>query len=153
MLINESHEPKEKNTKKYGRTKTKINKNEMTEKEQDALKEKIKDFTVKIFKSEDIETEDIHLKKDLLNDLNTNFGREFFVNLLAKNTSNIILLKDNAFQLLGTLIYNTLLYILQVEENSKILEHIVILIKSLMFFGKEEIQTIPYFITEEKKIL
>jgi len=151
MLITESHEPKEKNTKKYGRTKTKINKNEMTEKEQDALKEKIKDFTVKIFKSEDIEVEDIHLKKDLQNDFNTNFGREFFVNLLAKNTSNIILLKDNAFQLLGTLIYNTLLYILQVEENSKILEQIVILIKSLMFFGKEEIQTIGYFITEEKK--
>ena len=151
MLTNESHEPKEKNTKKYGRTKTKINKNELTEKEQDAIKEKIKDFTVKIFKSEDIETEDTHLKKDLQNDLNTNIGREFFVNLLAKNTSNIILLKDNAFQLLGTLIYNTLLYILQVEENSKILEQIVILIKSTMFFGKEEIQTIGYFITEEKK--
>ena len=97
MLITESHEPKEKNTKKYGRTKTKINKNEMTEKEQDALKEKIKDFTVKIFKSEDIETEDIHLKKDLLNDLNTNFGREFFVNLLAKNTSNIILLMLSSY--------------------------------------------------------
>ena len=134
--------------KKYIRTKT--NKNEMTEKEKDLIKERIKDFTVSIFKSEEIK-EDSHLKKELQNNINTYFGREFFVNLLAKNTSNIILLKDNSFNLLGTLIYNTLLYILQVEENNKILEQIVILIKSTMYFGKEEIETIGYFITEEKK--
>ena len=75
----------------------------MDEKEQDLLKEKIKDFTVKIFKSEDIETDDAHLKKDLQNDINTNVGREFFTSLLSKNTSNIILLKDKEFNLLGTI--------------------------------------------------
>jgi hypothetical protein len=134
--------------KKYVRLKT--FKNELSDKEKDAIKEKIKDFTVKIFKSEEIK-DDSHLKKDLQNDINTNFGREFFVNLLAKNVSNIILLKDKSFYLLGTLIYNTLLYVLQVEENDKILEQIVILIKSTMFFGKEEKETIGYFLTEEKK--
>ena len=146
-----SRESKEKKNKKYVRVKTKVNKTEMSEKEQDAIKEEIKDFTVKIFKSEDIDAENTQLKKDLQNDINTYIGREFFVSLLAKNTSNIILLKDNAFQLLGTLIYNTLLYILQIEENNKTLEQIVILIKSTTFFGKEEKQTIGYFLTEKKK--
>ena len=133
--------------KKFIRTKT--YKNKLTEKEKDEIKEKIKDFTVKIFKSEEIE-EDNNLKKDLQNDINTNFGREFFVNLLSKNTSNVILLKDNSFNLLGTLIYNTLLYILQIEETNQALEQIVILIKSTMFLGKEEKETVGYFITTEK---
>ena len=134
--------------KKYVRTKTR--KSEMGEKEIDEIKEKIKDFTVKIFKSEEIE-DNANLKKDLQNDINTNIGREFFINLLSKNTSNVILLKDNSFHLLGTLIYNTLLYILQIEENSKTLQQIVILIKCTMFFGKEEKETIGYFLTAEKK--
>ena len=134
--------------KKYGRTKTR--KNDMSEKDKDAIKERIRDFAIKIFKSEEIK-EDSHLKKDLQNDINTNFGREFFVFLLARNVSNVILLKASSFNLLGTLIYNTLLYILQVEENDKILEQIVVLIKSTMFFAKEEIETIGYFLTEEKK--
>ena len=89
--------------------------------------------------------------KSLQNDINTYIGREFFVNLLSKNTNNIILLKDNAFHLLGTIIYNTLLYILQIEENNQVLEQIVYLIKSTMFFGIEERLTIGYFLTEEKK--
>ena len=119
--------------------KTIKNKNiDLTEKEKDLIKEKIKDFTIKIFKTEDIEFDDINLKKDLQNDLNTKFGREFFVSLLSKNTSNIILLKDNSFNLFGTLIYNILLYILQVEENDIILEQIIILIKSTKYFGKQE---------------
>ena len=130
--------------------KTKTNRTEMTGKEKEEIKDRIKEFTVKIFKSEEIE-EDTNLKKDLQNDINTNFGREFFVNFLSKNTSNVILLKDNSFNLLGTLIYNTLLYILQVEENSLTLEQTVILIKSTMFFGKEEKETVGYFITTEKK--
>ena len=134
--------------KKFVRTKTR--KSELTEKEMDEIKEKIKDFTVKIFKSEEIE-DDAHLKKNLQNEINTNIGREFFVNLLSKNTSNVILLKDKSFNLLGQLIYNTLLYLLQIEENSKTLEQIVILIKSTMFFGKEEKETIGYFLTAEKK--
>ena len=106
---------------------------------------------MKIFKSEDIETDDAHLKKDLQNDINTNVGREFFTSLLSKNTSNIILLKDKEFNLLGTIIYNTLLYILQIEENSITLGQVVLLLKSTRYFGKEQKETVGYFITEEKK--
>ena len=124
--------------------------NEMSEKEKDAMKEKIKDFTIKIFKSEDIET-DSNMKKGLQNDLNTNVGREFFISLLSKNTSNIILLQDKSFNLLGTLIYNTLLYMLQVEENNKTLGQIVELIKSTRYFAKEEKEKVGLFLSEEKK--
>ena len=108
----------------------------MTEKEKDNIKEIIKDFTVKIFKSEEIE-EDINLKKDLQNALNNSFGREFFVNILSKNVTNIILLKEKSFQLLGTLIYNSLLFILNIEESNKILEQMVILVRSTKYFGQE----------------
>ena len=134
---------------KYIRTKT--NKNELSDKEKDTMKEKIKDFTVKIFKSEEIETTG-NDKKELQNDLNTKFGREFFVNLLSKNTVNIILLQDKSFQLLGTLIYNTLLYILQVEETNKIIGQAVILLKSTRYFAKEVKETVGIiFLAEEKK--
>ena len=133
--------------KKYIRIKQ--NMNEMSQKEQDELKERIEDFTIKIFKSEELNTKDNNLIKEMLNDINTNIGREFFVNLLSKNTTNIILLKNDFFILLGTLIYNTLLSIIPLDENEKILEQIVRLIKSLKYFGKEEKETIGFIIRGE----
>ena len=123
---------------------------EMNEKEENFLKERIKDFTVKIFKSENLNTEDSNLLKEILNDLNTKIGREFFVNLLSKNTSNIILLQPNFFVLLGTLIYNILLNLLK-EEGPHTLEETVRLIKSLKFFGKEEKTTISSMLKNEKQ--
>ena len=111
--------------------------NELSEKEKDAIKETIKDFTIKIFKSEEIQ-EDINQKKDLQNALNSYFGREVFVNLLTKNVNNIILLKDKPFHLLGILIYNSLLFVLNIEETDTIIEQVVKLVKSTKFFGKEK---------------
>ena len=108
----------------------------LSEKEKDGIKETIKDFTMDIFTSKDIK-EDQNLKKDLQNKLNSPFGRQFFVNILSKNLTNIILLKEASFQLLGTLIFNSLLHILNIPESSKLLEEMVILIKSTKFFGKE----------------
>ena len=108
----------------------------LTEKEKDNIKEIIKDFTVKIFKSEEIE-EDANMKKELQNALNNAFGREFFVTMLSKNVTNIVLLKEKSFQLLGTLIYNSLLFILNIEETNKIIEQMVILVRSTKYFGQE----------------
>ena len=134
--------------KKY----TKISrKTEMSPQEQDELKERIKDFTIKIFKSEEIDTENNNIRKEILNDLNTNFGREFFVNLISKNTNNIILLKNDFFSLLGNIIYNILLSILKIEETNKILEEIVRLLKSLKFFAKEDQGDICIIIKGKKK--
>ena len=117
-------------------TKSLKQKDGLSEKEKDNIKEMIKDFTIKIFKSEEIE-ESGNLKKDLLNVINGTFGRNFFVNILSKNVTNIILLKEKSFQLLGTLIYNSLLFILNIEETDKLIEESVILVRSTKYFGQE----------------
>ena len=108
----------------------------LSEKEKDNLKETIKDYIVQIFKSEEVNLE-AKEKTDLVNKINSNFGREFFASLLSKNSSNVILLKENSFHLLWTLIYNCLLSTLNLEE-SKVLTDIVLLIKSTKFFGISE---------------
>ena len=109
---------------------------DISDKEKDSIKETIKDFTMKIFKSEVIE-EDQNKKKELQNAINQPFGREFFVSILSKNVTNIILLKEMSFNLLYALIYNTLLYILNIKETNQILDQVVILIKSTKYFGQE----------------
>ena len=109
----------------------------MSEREKENIKEIIKDFTVKLFKSEEIE-EDQNLKKDLQNALNNSYGREVFVNILSKNVTNIILLKEKSFNLLGQLIYNSLLFILGIEETNQTIEQTVILTRSTKYFGQEQ---------------
>ena len=138
---------------KEGKKMNKIkNKDEMSEKEQDELKERIKDFTVKIFKSEEFVLDNSNnLRKEILNDLNTNIGRDFFVNLISKNTNNVILLQDESFSLLGNIIYNILLCILQIAENDIILEEIVKLLISLNYFSKEDTGDICMILKGKKK--
>ncbi len=108
----------------------------ISEKEKDAIKETIKDFTMDLFTSKDIKDEN-NIKKELQKIINTPFGRQFFVGILAKNFTNIILLKEKPFQLLGTIIYNALLHILNIQQTNKLLEQMAILIKSTKYFGKE----------------
>jgi hypothetical protein len=109
---------------------------DISDKEKDNIKETIKDFTMKIFKSEIIE-EDQNKKKELQNAINQPFGREFFVSILSKNATNIILLKEKSFNLLYALIYNSLLFILNIKETNQILDQVVILIKSTKYFAQE----------------
>jgi len=118
--------------------KLKTNKNFLrrNEKKQDAIKETIKDFTMNIFTSKEIKNEP-NLQKNLQNSLNTSIGRQFFVNILSNNLTNINLLEEKSFQLLGTLIFNSLLFILNIQETDILLEQMVILIKSTKYFGKE----------------
>ena len=124
----------------------------LSEKEKDNIKESIKDYVIKIFKSEDVNL-DAKEKTDLLNKLNMPFGREFFISLLSKNSSNIILLKDNAFNLLWYLIYMPLINTLKLEETDKLLEDIVLLIKCSTYFGiQEEGQTKTLFDKNIEKI-
>ena len=121
----------------------------LSEKEKDNLKETIKDYVVQIFKSEEVNLEQKE-KTDLLNKLNTDFGRQFFVSLLSKNSSNVILLKENSFHLLWVLIYNCLINTLKLEE-SKVLSDIVLLIKSTKFFGITENGTTLTMFTKNKQ--
>ena len=109
---------------------------------------------MKIFKSDisDLETvNNNNLTKEILNDINTNIGREFFVNLLSKNVNNYILLKNDFFILLGNIIFNTLLFMLQLQEDDKVLDEVVRLIKSLKNFAKEDEGAICIIIKGKKK--
>ena len=110
----------------------------LSEKEQENMKELIKDYVVKIFKSEEIVWE-AKEKTDLMNKLNFPFGRDFFISLLSKNTLNVILLKDNSFHLLFQLIYNCIINTLKLEETDDILRDLVLLIKSTKYFGITEL--------------
>ena len=123
----------------------KAKKEEMSEKEKENIKESIKDVVIQIFKSEEI-TLDQKNRNELLNKLNLPIGREFFISLLSKNDTNIILLNENSSSLLWTLIYNSLLNILKLEENDKTLEETALLIKSTKYFGTQENdQTVTLF--------
>ena len=109
----------------------------LDEKEQENMKEFIKDYVVKIFKSEEIVWE-AKEKTDLMNKLNYPFGRDFFISLLSKNTLSVILLKESSFHLLFQLIYNCIINTLKLEETSDILKDLVLLIKSTKYFGITE---------------
>ena len=123
----------------------KAKKEEMSDKEKENIKESIKDVVIQIFKSEEI-TLDQKNRNELLNKLNLPIGREFFISLLSKNDTNIILLNENSSSLLWTLIYNSLLNILKLEENDKTLEETALLIKSTKYFGTQENdQTVTLF--------
>ena len=123
----------------------KAKKEEMSEKEKENIKESIKDTVIQIFKSEEV-TLDQKNRNELLNKLNLPIGREFFISLLSKNDINIILLNNNSFNLLWSLIYNSLLDILKLEETDKILEQTALLIKSTKYFGiQENNQTMTLF--------
>ena len=111
--------------------------NNVTEKRKDEIREYIRDFATKIFRSE-INDKDISEKNELINVTDTTYGREFFVNLLSHNTGNLLLLQKNSFKLLGNIIYNTLIGTFKLEETDKVLEEIVLLIKSTKYFGLEE---------------
>ena len=122
------------------------------EKKREEMKEYIRDFVAKIFKSEINNVENTE-KSDLVNIIETSYGREYFINLLSHNTGNIVLLQNNSFKLLGNLIYNALIGTLKIEETDKVLEENVLLIKSTKYFGMEEKgKTITIFDEYKKKI-
>ena len=86
-----------------------------------------------------------------MNKLNLSFGRDFFISLLSKNTTNVILLKDASFHLLFQLIYNCIINTLKLEETHDILKDLVLLIKSTKYFGITEYAS-NYTMFEKYKI-
>ena len=162
-------EDKDKSTKKSVKVKTnqaildrikKLNLNassgakkreELSEREQDNIKETIKDNVVKIFKSEETNL-DAKEKSELFKQLNKPFGRNFFISLLSKNTSNVILLKENSFHLLWTLINECIVSTLKCSETKTILENICLLMKSTRYFGITENGTTLTMFEKYKKV-
>ena len=126
----------------------------LSEKEQDEIKEIIKDYLRKIFQSEKIDYNDPKIKTEILNILKKQFGREFFVTLISSNLKNMVSLQLNSFKFLGFLIYNVLVNFLQVAETYKVLEEVCLLLKSTLYFGyehKKKTQTIFQYIKSKVK--
>ena len=121
------------------------------EKKKTQMKEYIRDIVVKIFKSE-VDDIDSDMKSNFMNIIDMAFGREYFISLISHN-EKLVLLKKDSFKLLGYFFYNTLIGTLKVDETDKVIEEIVILIKSSKFFGMEEKgKTITIFDDYKKKI-
>ena len=110
---------------------------ELKENEKEDIRDIIKDYLKKIFKSEKIDYKDPKIKIEILNILKRPFAREFFISLLSSNLKNVVLLQSNSFSFLGFLIYNVLVESLQMAETDKLLEEVYLLIKTTLYFGIE----------------
>lgn len=110
---------------------------EYTEAEKDEIREAVKDILSRIFKSEEVDQNKD--KKILLNNIDSTFGRNYFITSIyqsktAGGTAKII--NDASYNLLSEVIFNALLDILKLEENAKNLESAILLIKSAMLYCK-----------------
>ena len=103
-----------------------------------AIKSQIKEYLIKIFKSTVDKKEEEF--KDILKYLTTEKKyRKYFIKLISKNLSKILILPKESFDLLYQLIYETLeFYIKTTKPNDDVLIESVLLIKSLMNYGKKE---------------
>ena len=108
---------------------------DLTDKKKDLIKEEIKDWVVKIFKSEvEDYKENPKIKTDVLSLINNQFGIKCFVDLISHNKQNITMLQKSSFKLLGFIIYNALLFLLNYEETDQVIEECVLLFKSTKSF-------------------
>ena len=102
------------------------------------IQEQIKDYTLQIFKS-DININENDLKNIIKMLTNEEIARESFITLISKNISKVVILPKNSFDALYQLIYETLLVlILQLESSDHLFKDGVLLVKSMMNYGKEE---------------
>ena len=109
---------------------------DLTDKRKELVKDEIKEWVIKIFKSEvEDYKENPKIKTDVLSLINNPFGIKCFVDLISHNTQNVIMLQKNSIRLLGLIIYNALLFLLNYEENDEVLEECVLLFKSLNKFS------------------
>ena len=113
-----------------------LKESDTNEKKKIIMKEFVRDIIVKIFKSE-VEDIDENMKNNFMKIVEMPFGRDYFISLITHN-EKLVLLKFNAFKLFGNLFYNTLIATLKIDENDKIIEESVLLIKSSKSFGVEE---------------
>ena len=108
---------------------------DLTEKRKEIVKDEIKEWVIRIFKSEVEDYKDNpKIKTDVLSLINNPFGIKCFVDLISHNNQSVIMLQKNSIRLLGLIIYNALLFLLNYEENDEVLEECVLLFKSLNKF-------------------
>ena len=74
------------------------------------------------------------IKSDVLSLINNPFGIKYFVDLISHNNQSVIMLKKSAFKLLGFIIYNALLFLLNYAESEEVLEECVLLYRCTKYF-------------------
>ena len=104
----------------------------LTNKKKEMIKDEIKDWVIKIFKSEVEDYKDNpKIKTDVLSLINNQFGIKCFVDLISHNKQGqITMLQKSSFKLLGFIIYNALLFLLNYEESDEVIEECVLLFKN-----------------------
>ena len=91
---------------------------------------------LKIFKSEvEDYKEKPKIKTDVLSLVGNPFGIKCFVDLISHNNQNVIMLQRSSFKLLGFILYNALLFLLNYEETDEVLEECVLLFKCTKTFA------------------
>ena len=102
------------------------------------IKEQIKDYILQIFKS-DINKNDNDFKNILKLITQDDKYRGYFIKLISKNLSKVVILPKNSFDTLFQLIYEILLILmLLIEVPDNLYKDAVLLVKSTMNYGKEE---------------
>ena len=113
-----------------------VRESDLTDKRKELIKDEIKEWVIKIFKSEiDDYKNNPKVKTDVLSLINNPFGIKCFVDLISHNNQSVIMLQKYSFLLLGFIIYNGLLFLLRCEETEEVLEECVLLFKSLKYFS------------------
>ena len=106
------------------------------------IEEIIKQFMVKIFNSDETlmgkgdenNEQFLSYKRDIQMLINKNVGRKYFISLLLEKKSNAILLKGKFFNILGNMIYNTLIYLKQENEDEEAIKQMIQLAISTKYF-------------------
>ena len=111
---------------------------EMTERQIDQIKEEIRDIVIKIFKSQ-INEKDISEKKNILSKLDISIGRSFFISLITNN-KNVLILQENAFNYLSSLIQGLLVSMVKLPDTDTIIEQCVLLVKNTKLFAVEKVE-------------
>ena len=113
-----------------------VREGDLSDKKKELVKDEIKEWVIKIFKSEIEDYKDNpKMRTDFLSLINNAFGIKCFVDLISHNNQSVSLLQVNAFKLLGFIIYNGLLFLLSCEETDQVLEECVLLFKSMKYFA------------------
>lgn len=123
---------------------------ELTEEEKEDIRDNIKDILSRALKSEQLQV--IDDMKHLMELIDKNFGREFFINSIYQKSKipdkKLKIISDDCFELLSPVIFNGLLGILKLEENAQNFKNAILLIKATMLYYKVENKR-KIFISEE----
>jgi hypothetical protein len=109
------------------------NENDLSEDDKDEIKDNIREIMTRVYRSETSKIEED--KRTIIDSMKTQFGRVYFINIL--NTGNIIsrdikFVIEDSYDFFSYVIFNTLLTILNFEENENNINCAIKLLKACL---------------------